>query len=166
MEEEIFKDVMALAPAPVAVVTAYTSAGEQRGLTVSAVCSVSLSPPLVLTCLERGSNTLEAIRQSGSFTVNYLASGESELALRFATKAADKFCGVATSAPAAGLGGPILVGAVGGHVVCRLEQLVQAGDHEVAIGEVLEAQAVRDGLAYGGRQFFSRVSPIDGIAAA
>jgi flavin reductase (DIM6/NTAB) family NADH-FMN oxidoreductase RutF len=164
MTLETFKNVMALAPAPVAVVTAYSSSGEPRGLTVSAVCSVSLSPPLVLTCLAHSSATLSAVQESCAFTINYLAPGQAELAQRFATKEPGKFSGVGAIRPRDGIGGPVLEGAIGGYVACLLDQLIPAGDHAVVLGAVIEAHAIGDGLAYGGREFFSRVPPVASAA--
>src|SRR5918998_872861 len=108
IDDATFKDIMATAPGPVAVVTATSADGRPHGLTMSAVCSVSLDPPLALACLDRGSNTLQAVQDSGSFTINYLQHGCDELALHFATKTEEKFDRCRWSAPADGIGGPIL----------------------------------------------------------
>ena len=72
----------------VAVVTSSDEAGP-RGATTNALTSLSLEPPLVLVALDRGSNTLGTVRESGRFCVNVLAAGQEELARRFATKASE-----------------------------------------------------------------------------
>jgi flavin reductase (DIM6/NTAB) family NADH-FMN oxidoreductase RutF len=155
--EEKFKGIMANAPGPATVVTAFDAGDEPHGLTVSAVCSVSLHPPLALACLDLGSNTLAAVRESGSFTINYLAQGRDEVALGFASKSATKFDGHYWIPPRGGVGGPILIDHVAAHAVCRTEQILPAGDHVIVIGLVLEggADKERHALAYARRHFFT-----------
>jgi flavin reductase (DIM6/NTAB) family NADH-FMN oxidoreductase RutF len=136
----VFREVLAAFPAGVVVVTALGPDGEPAGLTVSAFCSVSADPPLVLVCVDKGSNTLPAIQASGAYTVNNLAHDRSELALLFASKREDKFAGVSWAAAAAlPHGGPILHRDIAAHAVCTVVESVEAGDHWVFIGEVVEA---------------------------
>ncbi len=152
-----FKAIMASAVGPATVVTAMDGDGCPRGLTMSAVCSVSLDPPLILACVDRGSATLAAIRESRSFTVNYLRRGSEQVAMAFATKQTDKFAGLAWERPGSGLGGPILTECNAAHAVCVVTDLIDAGDHVIAVGEVREG-AAQEGhavLAYAQRQFFA-----------
>ncbi|MDX6583312.1 MAG: 3-hydroxy-9,10-secoandrosta,3,5(10)-triene-9,17-dione monooxygenase reductase component [Solirubrobacterales bacterium] len=127
---------MALAPTAVAVVTAAGDAGP-AGATANAVTSLSLDPPLMIACLDRGSRTLDAVRAGGAFGVSVLAAGQEELAHGFASKAphTEKFHEVAWSERS---GVPILEGAVA-WVACELRELHPGGDHEIAIGGVLDA---------------------------
>lgn len=157
IDAETFKAIMAAAPGPATVVTALGADGRPQGLTVSAVCAVSLDPPLALVCLDLGSNTLRAIQESRAFTINYLAHGREELALRFATKSETKFDEQAWTTPAAGLGGPVLSEATAAYAACRVEQIVAAGDHMILIGAVVEGAAVDEhtALAYARRRFFA-----------
>jgi flavin reductase (DIM6/NTAB) family NADH-FMN oxidoreductase RutF len=157
IDRATFKDVMATAPGPVAVVTATGADGKPRGLTMSAVCSVSLEPPLALACLDLRSNTLRAVRESDSFTINYLAHGCDDLARHFATKVEEKFDRCRWTAPPDGVGGPILNHDAAAYVVCRVRELVEAGDHVVVIGDVVGGSA-RDeahAMAFARRQFFT-----------
>lgn len=152
-----FKAIMASAAGPATVVTAMTVDGSPRGLTMSAVCSVSLDPPLILVCVDRGSATLAAIRESRSFTVNYLRRGSEAVALEFATKSLDKFVGRKWERSVTGLGGPILADCNAAHAVCVVTDLIDAGDHVIAVGEVREG-GVREEhavLAYARRTFFA-----------
>lgn len=152
-----FKAIMASAVGPATVVTAMDGDGRPRGLTMSAVCSVSLDPPLILACVDRGSATLAAIRESRSFTVNYLRRGSERVALEFATKADDKFAGRSWEQSASALGGPILADSNAAHAVCVVTDLIDAGDHVIVVGEVREGGAREDHavLAYARRQFFA-----------
>lgn len=125
---------MALSPSAVTIITATGEEGP-AGATANAVTSLSLDPPLMLACLDRGSRTLEIIRAGGAFGVNVLSSAQEELARGFASKAphTEKFREVAYSERE---GVPILDGAVA-WVACRLRELHPGGDHEIAVGDVL-----------------------------
>ncbi|ABG04740.1 flavin reductase-like, FMN-binding protein [Rubrobacter xylanophilus DSM 9941] len=154
---ELFRGIMSRFPAGVTVVTAYGDGGEPRGLTVSAFCPVSLSPPLVLVCVDRESETLPAIRSSGGYTVNFLAAEHADLALRFASKGAGKFEGLAHRAPGrCPQGGPVLEGCSLAYVACRLWRELEAGDHLVLVGLALEGASAggeASPLVYGERRF-------------
>jgi 3-hydroxy-9,10-secoandrosta-1,3,5(10)-triene-9,17-dione monooxygenase reductase component len=128
--------VMALAPTAVTVVTA-AGEGGPAGATANAVTSLSLDPPLMLACLDRGSRTLDVVRAAGSFGVSMLAAGQEPLARAFASKAphTEKFREVGWSERE---GVPILDGAIA-WVACSLRELHPGGDHEIAVGDVLAA---------------------------
>ena len=132
---------MAKVPTPVTVVTA---PGDEAaaGATANAVASLSLDPPLMLVCLDQRSRTLDAVRQSGRFAVNVLASEGEEHARTFATRIphAQKWDGV----PAEDRGGvPILQEAMV-WVICQLRDLLDGGDHTIVTGVVREL-GTRDG---------------------
>ena len=118
----------------VAVVTVAGAAGE-GGMTANAVCSVSLDPMLALVCFEQGARTLPLVREAGRFAVNVLPTGSEDLARVFASKLpeAEKLVGVPHGFEA---GQPILDAALA-WIVCEVRQLIAAGDHEIAIGEVV-----------------------------
>src|SRR5215510_836392 len=69
-------------------VTVVTAIGPQgpSGATANAVTSLSLEPPMMLACLDRGSRTLTSVRAQGAFGVNALAAGQADLARRFSGK--------------------------------------------------------------------------------
>ena len=136
---------MACFPSGVAIVTSHEVGTRPRGLTVSAFCPVSLEPPLVLVCIDKTSNTLPALRESGGFTVNFLAGGREHLAVLYASKAEEKFNDIAWRLPELPEGGPILHEDSAAYAVCVTRQAIEAGDHWVFIGEV------RDGAVIEGR---------------
>jgi flavin reductase (DIM6/NTAB) family NADH-FMN oxidoreductase RutF len=129
-------------------VTVVTTTLDQTyfGLTVSAFCSVSLTPPLVLVSLDLSSQTFPTIRQSGVFAVNVLAQEQEPLALRFASKDLH----VKTFADI-----PLRVGETGvplfeeslARIECRLAGMYPAGDHALMLGEVVNVDASADRLA-------------------
>jgi flavin reductase (DIM6/NTAB) family NADH-FMN oxidoreductase RutF len=151
----LYRNIMACFPTGVAIVTAHESDDRPRGLTLSAFCAVSLEPPLVLVCVDRSSNTLPALRAAGGFTVNFLAGGREHLAVLYASKAEEKFQGIAWRRPDVPEGGPILHEDSAAYAVCVTRQAIEAGDHWVFIGEVKDG-AVIDGrlpLVYHRRSF-------------
>jgi flavin reductase (DIM6/NTAB) family NADH-FMN oxidoreductase RutF len=135
---ELYRELLSDFPSGVTVVTAFDERGEPRGLTLIAFCGVSLDPPLVLVCIDRNSNTLPAIRHSGGFTVNIISSSSDHVARLMATKSADKFERIPWTAPGLPEGGPVLHRDAAAHVVCRTRQAVEAGDHWIFIGEVMD----------------------------
>jgi flavin reductase (DIM6/NTAB) family NADH-FMN oxidoreductase RutF len=145
-----FRDVMSGVCTPVSVVTAM-SAGKPHGTTVSAFASLSMTPPMVLVSLDRGSDLLEMVRITRSFGLNVLSSEQAPLALNFARKGgADKFNGVEWWAEA---GVPRLPGA-GGFLGCDVTDIVDGGDHVVLLGLVRFAGTTAcQPLTYHARMF-------------
>ena len=129
---------MSSLPTGVTIVTASRSGGP-AGATANAVSSLSLEPPLMLACLDRGSRTLAVVRDAGRFGISVLAADQGDLARAFASKAshAEKFSEVAFSEHS---GVPILAGTVA-WAACSLRALHDGGDHEIAIGNVVELGA-------------------------
>jgi 3-hydroxy-9,10-secoandrosta-1,3,5(10)-triene-9,17-dione monooxygenase reductase component len=133
VNERSFRDTLGRFPTGVTVVTASGPSGP-AGMTTNAFSSLSLDPPLVLVCFERGSRTLPVVRESGRFAVNVLSAGQEELARVFASKRvhAEKFAAVTHTVDH---GVPVLDGALA-WLVCNLEALHPGGDHEIGVGSV------------------------------
>ena len=109
------------------------------GATANAVTSLSLDPPMMLACLDRGSRTLDSVRAAGSFGVNALAAGQEQLALQFAGKhpEPEKWRGVEW---AESQGSPRIEAALI-WVACELRDLIDGGDHLIVTGSVLAADS-------------------------
>jgi 3-hydroxy-9,10-secoandrosta-1,3,5(10)-triene-9,17-dione monooxygenase reductase component len=108
----------------------------QVGLTVSAFSSVSLNPPYILVCIDKNSSTLDVLKSAQTFAVNLLCDNQIDLSNRFASKTDDKFSGV--DHHAGQLGAPILENTLG-FVECKVVQEIDAGDHFIYLGEVVDA---------------------------
>jgi len=133
-----FKQALARRASGVGIVT--TRAGDRmHGMTVSAVVEVSLSPPLVLVCADKASNTLPLIEASRIFAVNLLASDQAALSNRFASKKDEwrRFDGLETDTGTTGA--PLLRGVVA-NLDCRVVAAHEHGDHVVYVGVVVEAR--------------------------
>ena len=140
-----FRDVVGHFASGVTVVTAIVE-GTPYGTTASAVTSLSAEPPMMLVCMNRTSQTGQAIQRAGHFAINILAEDQPDAARHFAGKGADKFAGVETTA---GLWGqPVLRDALA-TLECRVVEQTHGGTHVVFFGEV-DAASARPGapLAY------------------
>jgi 3-hydroxy-9,10-secoandrosta-1,3,5(10)-triene-9,17-dione monooxygenase reductase component len=130
-----FRDVLGRFASGVTVVTSI-SGGAPVGLTCQSFSSVSLNPPLVLFIPAKTSRAWPAIQRSGQFCVNFLAADQSELSNQMASKVPDKFAGVSWS-PAPGTGSPLIHDTLA-YVDCRIHQVIDAGDHHIVVGRVLD----------------------------
>ena len=138
---EDFRAALSRFPSGITVVTSRGAGGALHGITVSAFCSVSLTPPLVLACIEKTTGSHVAIHDSGVFAVNILAAGQDELSDRFALPSLEKFEGISCRN---GLGNvPILNDALV-TLECRVENAFDGGDHTIFVGSV-EHASIRDG---------------------
>ncbi|MGO9898323.1 MAG: flavin reductase family protein [Solirubrobacteraceae bacterium] len=153
VDGQIFQQVMASFPAGVAVITTLDREGKPRGLTTTALTSVSLDPPLLLVCVDLGSRTLPALRHTRAFAVNVLDTRHAPLARHFASKVEDKFAEHTWRDGSGGL--PILDDHCVAWAECRTRREVVAGDHLVVIGEVLDGavEGDRASLIYFRRAF-------------
>jgi flavin reductase (DIM6/NTAB) family NADH-FMN oxidoreductase RutF len=116
----------------VAIVTARLG-DEVHGMTVSALSSVSLDPPLVLVCADKSSNTHALMQRSGCFAANILADDQEALALRFADKKQEATRFVGLPVDHGPTGSPLLPDAVAS-IDCVTLQSVDAGDHVIHVG--------------------------------
>jgi flavin reductase (DIM6/NTAB) family NADH-FMN oxidoreductase RutF len=155
IEPQRFREVMSSFPSGVVIVTAFGHDAEPRGLTVNAFCAVSLEPPLALACIDKLSNTLPAVRHTNGFTANILAAGRESLARLMATKAGEKFKTLEWRRSDAG-GGPVLEHDIAAYAVCMLKETIEAGDHWILIGHVVDGGRIPDvsPLVYGRRDYF------------
>lgn len=124
-------------PSGVTVVTTRMQDGRLLGLTVSAFCSVSLDPQLVLVCVDRRSSAHAGLRESGVFGVSVLAEGQECWSRRFATHGEDKFAGADWELTDRGC--PIVPDALV-QLECRIVAVHEAGDHSIYLGAPLGAR--------------------------
>jgi flavin reductase (DIM6/NTAB) family NADH-FMN oxidoreductase RutF len=117
----------------VTVVTTCDDAGARYGLTANSFASVSLEPPLVLFCVDLRASSRAGFTRSQHFAINVLASDQEEIARRFARPAEDKFAGLHWRV---GIFGAPLLDRCIAHIECRLEHMLESGDHAIVIGRV------------------------------
>jgi flavin-dependent trigonelline monooxygenase, reductase component len=122
----------------VTVITTRDENGRPFGLTANAVTSVSLTPPLILVCVDKTADTYPYFERSKVFTVNILSDTQEGVSRRFATTGIEKFEGIGYHRTETGCA--VLDDAVG-HIDCRIVDSYDAGDHTIYMGEVLSADA-------------------------
>jgi flavin reductase (DIM6/NTAB) family NADH-FMN oxidoreductase RutF len=155
VDPSAFREALGAVCAPVAVVTSFFDE-RPHGTTVSAFCSLSLEPPLVLVALDRGSDLLRMIRSARRYGINVLGHDQEAVAKRFARKGIDKFDEVDweldSDLPR--------LDATASWIACRLHELIDGGDHVIAVGFVERAQAgAAHPLLYRQRAFGTLARP-------
>ncbi|WP_244564195.1 flavin reductase [Rhizobium sp. RU36D] len=83
MDPLVYRNAMALYAGHVQIVTTEKD-GLRRGVTITAACSVSDSPPMVLACLNNGNASNQVFFESGVFALNTLGLRHQGLASAFA----------------------------------------------------------------------------------
>lgn len=138
---DLYKHVMRHFPSGVTVVT--LRAGEEiHGLTVSAFCSVSLEPPLVLVCIGTDLYSHAMMERGKCFAVNFLSQDDADLSDRFAGRIpeiTDRFAGL--SYFTAITGAPILERCVA-YLDCTVYAAYPGGDHTIYVG-LVEAAGIQ-----------------------
>lgn len=82
VDTETFRNVMREVAAHVSIVAA-GAPGNRNGLTATAICPVSDTPPTLLVCVKNTAQAHDVIEQSGCFSINFLSSEQKDIATRF-----------------------------------------------------------------------------------
>ena len=155
-----FRAAMARFPGAVTIVTALAGT-QRRGITATAVCSVTADPPSLLVCLNRATGTCAAVQDSGLFNVNLLPGDDSAMARRFAGMSGvtgdDKFA-LGDWRPD-GRGVPLLSDALLG-LSCKVTKATEAGSHCIFIGQIVGISQQEGAALIYERAGFYRLAPI------
>ena len=103
------------------------------GFAAQSFVSLSLDPPLVAVCPQKASTSWPHIRERGQFSINVLSDTQSELSDAFAVPGKTPQIAWILS----DTGQPIVDGSLM-HIDCRLEVEHEAGDHTIAVANVLD----------------------------
>jgi flavin reductase (DIM6/NTAB) family NADH-FMN oxidoreductase RutF len=120
--------------------------GMRHGMTVSSFTSISLEPPLVLVSLAKAARTHGLVQRSGIFGVTLLDQSQQQISERFAgriTDDQDRFAGLETFVLSTGA--PFLRGGLS-FLDCEVVATHEAGDNTLFIGQVVDLQAMPDGI--------------------
>lgn len=121
------------------------------GMTVNAFCSVSLSPPLVLVCVDHKATMHDLLLRQPKLGISIMASEHEAHCRRFADKnETQRFEGVPCQR---GESSVMLLDDAMTHLECQLVHHCEAGDHTIFIAQV-ERGSMREGrplLFYGGQ---------------
>lgn len=141
IDPDLFRSVLGRFTSGVTVATARDASGEDHGMTVSSFCSLSLSPPLVLICVEQSTELHRVLASARAFAVNVLADDQEMISRRFAEPDAGRFEGLAFTR---GVSGCALLAGTLASIECTVRARHPEGDHTIVVGEVTAA-AARDG---------------------
>jgi len=143
MDSAKFKSLMRHQAGAVTIITV-GNAGNRTGLTATAMCSLTDTPPTVLICVNRNASAHAPIRAAKCFGVNILAQEHFDLAKRFSTKIvegearfdADAWDTLATGAPT--LKGSLAT------LDCELVDEHEFQTHSIFIGRVRDGRFRED----------------------
>ncbi|KMK76196.1 flavin reductase family protein [Alkalihalobacillus pseudalcaliphilus] len=148
---ELFKEVMGNYPTGVTVVTTNTEDGVPLGLTVNSFASVSIDPLLILWSIDKRVSSFDVFTTTNKFAVNVLASDQADVCTLFASRVDDRFAN--TEWEQSKFGVPVLKN-VAGVFECEVFNRVEAGDHMILIGKVVEIDSgKKEPLLYHKRTF-------------
>jgi len=133
IDSRTFRQVVGQFPTGVSVVATELN-GVIHGMTANAVMSLSLTPMLMLVSVDKRSKMSDFIQQAQGFSINFLRDEQEVLSTYFAGRwkepKAPPFRFVEWS------GGPRLEGSLAA-VGCRMNKIIETGDHWIVIGEVV-----------------------------
>lgn len=137
----------------VTVITAVSKDGTPVGFTANSFTSVSLDPPLLLVCPAKSLSTFDVFANCESFVVNILSEDQQAVSNIFASSKEDRFSQIEWHKDEQG--NPVIDGALT-HFSCKTERNLDAGDHNLLVGEVLNfSNREGYGLGYASGGYFS-----------
>lgn len=129
---ENFIEAMARIPGPIAIITTGTRK-HRKGLTASALCSLSADQPSVIVCVNKTASAYGSIIAEGRFGMNIVGNGQKEIAKIFAQKGIDRFSKGTWYQSRNDV--PLLSGAPVA-LACNLVEVVDGYSHSILIGQV------------------------------
>ncbi len=154
-DAQTFREAMARLCTAVSIVTTEGPAG-RCGLTATAVCPVTDTPPMVMICINKNSATNAIFKENGALCVNILGEAQEQLARHFAglTKVSmeERFAAAEWDT---GGGAPRLLTRALASLRGRIVEVFEIGTHSVLVARVDDI-ALSDGdggLVYFERQF-------------
>lgn len=157
VDRQAFREAMSRLGASVHTITSAGPAGT-CGITASAVCSVSDTPPTLLVCLNRRSAMNPVFKVNRVFCVNTLTAEHQALSETFAGSTGASMPDRMKAAEWTVLetGAPVLTDALVS-IDCRVTEVNEVGTHSVFFGEVMAIRLGerRPALVYLHREYRS-----------
>lgn len=132
MDKKAKKRVLQTIPYGSYVVGTKTSEGADHLMFGTWLMQTSFKPTLVAFAFSDESRTLQNVRRSKAFAVSFLAEGMKDVAERVVDGSFDK---VNTERTPSGL--PVVKGSAG-WIECRVLEILEKGDHRIALSEVVD----------------------------
>lgn len=138
IDPDLFRSVLGRFASSVTVLSARDAAGADHGMTVSAFASVSLSPPLILACVDHAASILPTLMTAEWIGISILAENQEWCSRRFADPSTERFDEMEIERGEHGVA--LLVGALA-HLECRIVDRHDSGDHTIFVASVQKAAA-------------------------
>ena len=146
MDKKAKKAVLQMIPYGAYVVGTKTDEGSDHLMFGTWLMQTSFKPPLVAFALSEDSRTLAHVRRSKAFAVSFLADGMKEIAESVVDGSFEK---VKTDYTPSGL--PVVDGGAG-WIECKTVDILDRGDHRIALAEIVEVHQGR-----------GKLMPLDGL---
>ncbi len=119
----------------------------ETGVLVSWIQQASFDPPLLTVCIRRGRPVEELLEGAGSFAINILGEDAAAMLKHFGRGFAltdDAFAGLETQSSEFGR----LLPYCSAHLGCRMIRVVEVGDHDIYIAQVVAGSGAVDRRPY------------------
>ncbi|MGE7778860.1 flavin reductase family protein [Peribacillus sp. NPDC097264] len=135
---QLFKEVMGSYPTGVTVITTVDANNQPVGLTANSFTSVSIDPLLILWSIDKKAGSYAAFNHSNYFVVNILAANQQDICWAFASKTEpDRFSKCEWQMSENNV--PVIKQTYA-NLACKKHQVVDAGDHYIFIGQVVNIE--------------------------
>ncbi len=130
IEQRAYRNTMGLFATGVTVIT--VDAGDTiHGMTANSLTSVSLDPLLLLVCVDRRARMANIIVEAGRFGVSILRADQEPISRHFAGRPDPELALSFTHLA----GAPVLASSMAA-LACRVERVLDGGDHLIVLGQV------------------------------
>jgi len=113
-------------------------------MTVSAFCSVSLEPPMVLVSVERVTEMFRLVSESRVYAVNFLGARDEAISRFFADDERLKGPEFVALAYRRGVTGSPILQLATAYVEARVRASYDGGDHVIFLGEVVALEVLSE----------------------
>jgi flavin reductase (DIM6/NTAB) family NADH-FMN oxidoreductase RutF len=144
MEGQARSEILKTIPYGFYITGVVSKDGEANGFTTNWVSQVSFEPQQIIVAVRKDHHSHELLEEGGVFSLNFLDSGQEDLAHKFSQPLQPDNGGVGGSpyTTAEETGTPLFEEAFA-HLECRVVDKMEAGDHTVYLGEVVAASLRR-----------------------
>lgn len=108
--------------------------GQKFGLTATAVCSLTATPPRILVCINLSGQSYKLISKSRVMAINVLGSDQHGIASSFANKTGEDLFDNGRWLKGA-TGAPLLIDSLASFD-CEIEQMLVTSTHAIVVGEI------------------------------
>lgn len=143
MNEEAKKNILRKIPYGLYVV-GVKDGDSHHAFTGSWLSQCSMKPPRVMLGVRQGTRSLELLKTGKVFSVNFLGKNDRKILEQFfkpSPASGSRFGEISFALKKTGA--PILDAAIA-YLECEVAHILEAGDHTIVVGDIVEAGVLRD----------------------